>query len=309
VYRPHLLAAFQKRLRAVRRELAGALGGEPESVHQMRVASRRLREALPMLKLAGTDQVDMLGARKLRRKVRRVTRALGGVREMDVALATLDEFRERSPSIVAAIEAVREFLERERATRRAEMLRRLETIDLKALARKISTLVAAFDLVADEEQRYLLLGRRIGNRVDGLETAVETAGTMYAADRLHAVRIAAKKLRYALELARELARVPTLALTRRLKEMQDLLGRLHDLVVLAGYARGIEGAADAGEELRASAGELVIAIEGEIVRLHADYVGRRKVLSQVVDRCRRNVCPRLADAQSARAAPAAELMS
>jgi CHAD domain-containing protein len=307
--RSHLLAVFQKRLRAVRRELADALGGEAESVHRMRVASRRLREALPVLTLAGTDRADMLGRRKLRRKVRRLTRALGGVREMDVALATLEEFRERSPSLVTAIEAVRALLERERAARRVEMLRRLEAIDLRALGRKITTLVAAFDLVADDCHRHLLLGARIGNRVDGLEAAVEAAGTMYAADRLHAVRIAAKKLRYALELARELARVPTLALTRRLKEMQDLLGRLHDLEVLAGHARGIEGVADTSEELRASAGDLVIAIEGEIVRLHAGYVSQRKVLSMVVGRCRRHVCPRLSAAQSARAAPDAGLMS
>ena len=292
-HRSHLAAAFQRRLRAIKRELDGALGGDVDGVHRMRVASRRLREALPVLTLAGEDREDMLGGRKLRGKVRQVTRALGGVRELDVALATLEEFGGRSSSVTAATEAIRAALEQERSARRADMLRRLGSLDLKALGRKITTLVAAFDLVADEDHRYLLLGARIGQRVDRFEAALESAGTMYAADRLHAVRIAAKKLRYALELARELARVPTLALTRRLKEAQDLLGRLHDLEVLAGRARTVEAGADSSEELRASAAGLVGAIEGEIIRLHADYVGQRKTLSMVIDRCRRQVCPRM----------------
>ena len=290
-HRSHLATAFQTRLRAIKRELDGALGGDADAVHRMRVASRRLREALPVLTLVGEDRADMLGARKLRRQVRRVTTALGGVRELDVALATLEEFGGRSPSLTAAAEAIRTALDQERSARRAEMLRRLGSLDLKALGRKVTTLVAAFDLVADEHHRYLLLGARIGQRVDAFEAALESAGTMYAADRLHAVRIAAKKLRYALELARELARVPTLALTRRLKEAQDLLGRLHDLEVLAGHARTVEAAADSSEELRGSAAGLVAAIEGEIIRLHADYVGQRKTLSMVIDRCRRQVCP------------------
>jgi CHAD domain-containing protein len=264
-----------------------------EAVHRMRVASRRLREALPVLMLPGEDRADTLGARKLSRKVRRVTRAAGGVRELDVALATLEEFGDRSPSLAAATEAIRASLDQERSARRADMLQRLEKVDLKVLSRKITTLVAAFDLVADEEHRYLLLGARIAERVDGLEAAVEAAGTMYAAERLHAVRIAAKKLRYVLELARELARVPTLALTRRLKEVQDLLGRLHDLEVLAGHARGVEAAADSSDELRASAAGLVVEIEAEIVRLHADYVGQRETLNMVITRCRGKVCPRM----------------
>ena len=292
-HRSHLAAAFQRRLRAIKRELDGALGGDVDAVHQMRVASRRLREALPVLTLAGEDREDMLGGRKLRGKVRQVTRALGGVRELDVALATLEEFGGRSSSVTAATEAIRAALEQERSARRAEMLRRLESLDLKALGRKITTLVVAFDLVADEDHRYLLLGDRIRRRIDGLEAAVDSAGTMYAADRLHAVRIATKKLRYALELARELAHVPTLALTRRLKEIQDLLGRLHDLEVLAGHARGIEAAVDSSEELRASAAALVAAIEGEIIRLHADYVGQRETLNMVINRCRGKVCPRM----------------
>ena len=57
--------------------MPGAVGGDAEALHQARVASRRIREALPL---------EIRPPRKLMRQVRRITRALGPVRELDVAL-------------------------------------------------------------------------------------------------------------------------------------------------------------------------------------------------------------------------------
>src|SRR5262245_28849831 len=55
--------------------------GDVDALHRSRVATRRLREALPLVKGRGRER------RRLRRDLRRVTRALGPVRELDVALA------------------------------------------------------------------------------------------------------------------------------------------------------------------------------------------------------------------------------
>src|SRR5439155_14989866 len=68
---------------------SGALKGiekhNPRALHRARVASRRLRELLPVLQLEhGTG-------RKLNRRLRRVTNRLGSVRELDVLLMLIDE--------------------------------------------------------------------------------------------------------------------------------------------------------------------------------------------------------------------------
>ena len=110
------------------------------------------------------------------------------------------------------------------------------------LGASLAVVKERFDLVADEDHRYLLLGARIGQRVDALEAAVASAGTMYAADRLHAVRIAAKKVRYALEVDRELTRSRAMARINRLKALQDALGDIHDFEILVERIRDGEAA-------------------------------------------------------------------
>src|SRR3954469_7872773 len=74
---------IRQRVTALGRALPGAKGGDTRSVHQARVATRRLREALPLL---GGSKGE-----KLSRAARKLTRALGPVRELDVALMILEE--------------------------------------------------------------------------------------------------------------------------------------------------------------------------------------------------------------------------
>src|SRR5262245_14346759 len=67
--------------------------GEPRAIHRLRVATRRLRESLPAAaRLAGVDAGD---ADKRVRELRRLTKGLGPVRELDVALTVLADFAER----------------------------------------------------------------------------------------------------------------------------------------------------------------------------------------------------------------------
>ena len=74
------------------RRAAGGASGDVTSVHRARVASRRLREVLPVLaEAAGSDALDRGG-----KQVRRITRALGPVRELDVALGHLAEMGPRA---------------------------------------------------------------------------------------------------------------------------------------------------------------------------------------------------------------------
>jgi CHAD domain-containing protein len=261
--------------------LPAALQEDAEALHRTRVASRRLREVLPVLEAPGSDKAP---ARRTRGRIRRLTRALGGVRELDVALQLLDEVSNGDPEIAPAVELVRSDILRDRAERYARMIRSLDGIKPAKLIRQVGSAVAGSG--GDGAGAALgRLGARVLRRTGRLEKAIQAAGSLYAFDRLHTVRIAIKKLRYALELVQEISSIGTARLVNRLKEAQALLGRLHDLEILAGYVRnasgpGVTSAANAGLS------RLHDRIDVETRRLHAAYLGRVEGVRAVAASCR-----------------------
>jgi CHAD domain-containing protein len=105
---------LQRLARALKRHLPQAVAGNDRGVHQARVTSRRLREAVPVL------AIGLKGSKagKARRKIRRLTRALGTVRELDVTMQLLDELA-RSPQVSrTAVADVRARVVKARASRR-----------------------------------------------------------------------------------------------------------------------------------------------------------------------------------------------
>src|SRR3954471_9182912 len=82
---------IRQRVSALRRALPAAKAGDATSLHQARVATRRLRAALPLVSSGAKGG-------KVVKSVRRLTRALGPVRELDVALVILEEL-ERSGEV------------------------------------------------------------------------------------------------------------------------------------------------------------------------------------------------------------------
>jgi len=73
-----------------------------------------------------------------------------------------------------------------------------------------------------------ILTDRIVRRADALETAIARAGRVHFPNRVHAVRVAAKTLRYALEAAEATATARVSRALALLTRVQDLLGDLHD---------------------------------------------------------------------------------
>jgi CHAD domain-containing protein len=109
---------MQQRLLALLDALPAATSGDVSSVHRARVASRRLREVLPVLAdAAGSPDLDRAG-----KSVRRITRALGPIRELDVALGHLQEIGARAGVSARALAIVRRHLTVERQAHRRAML-------------------------------------------------------------------------------------------------------------------------------------------------------------------------------------------
>ncbi len=272
--------------RTLNRHLAGATAGDQTGVHQARVTSRRLREAIPVLStgLKGSH------AGKAARKVRRLTRALGTVRELDVTLLLLDELSSDPDVSRAAVEDVRATVVRERDLRRSVMIKRLERVDGQKLGRRLASVGAALQAATDEPWRKAL-GARLVDRSKGLLAAMDAAGHMYAPEGLHEVRIAAKKLRYGLELAFDSGVAQAGSHVRSIKRVQEMLGTLHDLQVLQSYitATQISGGAD----LRAALDALAAHVEAQCRHLHARYLSAIPALREVPPAIRNVVVPQL----------------
>jgi CHAD domain-containing protein len=276
---------LRKRLERFSRLIPAVAEGDVHALHGTRVASRRLRELLPVLQLDHSD------ARRVRRQLRRVTERLGNVRELDVLAALIDELHESRREDDAALTRMARTVADERAAAREKLLeRKLPVASLKHLSRKLDRI--ARDLEQRDNKRESAspkrgwrwaLDARVAHRAASLREALRDAGAVYLPDRLHRVRIAVKKLRYALELRAETAGLKTTPELRTLKRMQELLGRLHDLEALLTRVRQVQAALTTPDIIvwRQLDG-LVARLENSCRRLHARYVRDRGALDAVV---------------------------
>ena len=270
----------RQRLGAVTRLLPAARQGDVESLHQARVATRRLREALPLVS-SGNRQ------RKLERTVRALTRALGPVRELDVALLMLGEFEAAGDLPRTAITRLRQDVTAERRRLHVEMTRRLERCDLDKLRKRaVTSARKAGSSTSVRDPKQAAAARvRAALRAETLMAAIDNAAGIYLPDRLHEVRIAVKKLRYALEVVATFTRSRAEARLRVLKKVQDLLGRMHDLEILIARTRGVQGAPSAPTlRLSADLDRLVRRLENECRQLHSQYMTSRPALLTICDR-------------------------
>lgn len=266
-------ALLARRARALKRHLPDAVTGDVEALHHTRVASRRLREALPVL----STGLRHSKAGKADRKLRRLTRALGEVRELDVTLQLLDGLA-HSPHVArGAVEEIRARVRTERLRRRAVMLRRLKSVDTAKLERRLASVADALERAEGDGWRDGL-GARLLTRARSLTGAMNAAGQIYAAEQLHHVRIAAKKLRYALEIAVEVGVASASGPLAVIKRAQETLGRMHDLQVVQVHVAGVQAHPTEGRRTPQGLDAFDRRLEDECRRLHGRYVASTPAL-------------------------------
>ncbi len=299
---PVTTALLARRSQALKRHLREAVAGDGVGVHQARVASRRLREAVPVL----ATGLKNTGAKKARKKIRRVTKALGCVRELDVTISLLDELARKEAVPRIALEHVRAYVVHEQERRRATMLKRLEKVNVEKLDRRLASLSEALQNAETDGWRETLAARLL-KRAKRLREAVEAAGQMYEAERLHAVRIAAKKLRYAMEVAAETGVRAAARPVRTIKRAQDTLGRLHDLQVLQSYVATVQAKPAEGTVPDSGLEILSRLLEDNCRFLHAKYLSSVPSLLETVDLTRTTIVPQVARARRPKRALKMEL--
>lgn len=267
------LAAGLERLRA---HAPGVLVGEDaEAVHQARVATRRMRSDLRTFR----PLVDRAWADSIREELRWLAGLLGEVRDTDVLLARLQvQAAELEDGDRAASAVLLGRLEDQRATRRAVLVAALEGDRYREIVHVLEKAIAA-PLLTPEADRPAIetLPRLVAAPWGRLRKAVSELSAEPSDDELHAVRIGAKKTRYATEAAEAVCGKPARRLARALAGVQAVLGDLQDAVVAEEWLR----AAPAGKGRDAIvAGQLVAGQRRAAAKARASFPRAWKAASK-----------------------------
>ena len=276
---------LSSRLARFTRVSHGVEEGSGTAIHRTRVASRRLREVLPVL------QLDSDVSSKLNKKLKKVTRRLGAPRELDVLLLLIEELRSSDRYSGAALNVVKADVSQERRRLLAQLVDADIDASLRRVARKLRRVVEAMqgneDSPAQARAMRWAIDARISRRAGTVRKAIADAGQVYLAERLHVVRIAMKKLRYGVELAVEASGERDSPELKILKRGQELLGRLHDLQVLIDRVRRVQGALTPPDvTVWHDLDILVTALELTCRRLHGRYMRERPGVIEICDKLR-----------------------
>jgi CHAD domain-containing protein/transposase len=209
------------------------LGEDPEVVHKMRVATRRMRSAFEVFEGAFTEK----SVRFFRKPLKRTGKALGRVRDLDVLLLHMKEYASGlTADDAAAFQPLITAWEEERTAHLHALTEYLRSDQYAVFCNQFGTFVRSDGKgSAPEREIYDGIRKRIGERAPELVISRYTDMLAFDAhvatatlDRLHALRIQCKKLRYTLEFLQEVLGPQAKKIIRHVTAMQDYLGHLQD---------------------------------------------------------------------------------
>ena len=208
---------------------------DPEGVHDMRVASRRLRSAL-------RDFRPLLKKTKLSspvRQLKEIAARLGAVRDHDVAIIALEKLQTKAtPEISSGLQRIID----DRKIRREAAQKALRlAISIKTLSHLKPAFAEALESSGLPEvdktktaappkgRNYKVFARStVRERLKELEALSTSLYEPEKVEPLHKMRIAAKRLRYALDLFEHCWGESLGVFSRQVAQLQSSLGELHD---------------------------------------------------------------------------------
>jgi CHAD domain-containing protein len=269
----HVAAMLERQRREILAHDPGVrIGGEPEDIHQLRVAVRRsravLRAARPLLDRSATEPV--------RAELEWLGDLLGPVRDLDVLLEGLEERLAALPEEDRfAAKRIVQALSTERELARARLLEGLESERYFALLDGLARL--ATNPPAGEKDKPL---EKLGSRqFKRLRAGIAELDDEPTDAQLHRVRVLAKRARYTAELAETTVGRPATRFIDRAKELQDVIGEHQDAVVASLRIR--EALASVrGSRVAFAAGRLVEAQEQRRLQARAAFPAAWKKLEK-----------------------------
>ena len=209
---------------------AAAEGGDTEPLHQLRVASRRLRASIELF--SGAIYAGQL--KTFRRDIPWIAGQAGVVRECDV---TSELLRNRSakidPALAESIAPLFETLDARRKSEHAVLYEMLASKRFRGLVAKMSRpaikkAAGARTLGAAATQLMRTIARSAMHFGGSLDNEAPAAA-------FHKLRVRIKRLRYALEMLKPLGGKRHKKTLARLEELQESLGLYHDLTVASAW--------------------------------------------------------------------------
>jgi CHAD domain-containing protein len=212
------------------------LGEDIEALHQMRVATRRMRAGLDMF-------ADVLPVRavRLRAELGWLAAVLGEVRDLDIQLGRFDDWTEEMPGDHRqALDELADLLAgHHREARRAL----LEALDSRRYERLVAGLVTMLEqgpsrrAGAGRAPAVTAMPALIADRHRAAGKAARRAKRTGVPADYHRLRIRCKRLRYSLEFAGGLYEGELKGFARQMTRLQDVLGSMQDAEVASGRLR------------------------------------------------------------------------
>jgi triphosphatase len=211
-----------------RHEPGARFGDDPEELHDLRVAGRRLDAILRQFGSALPQSLV-----RVRPMLKKVLRSLGDVRDLDVALLELDAFRrDLSESDLKTLEPLKEHLRLERKRARAKMLSVLDSVAVQKDFAKLTLAMAGPPGTATDSAPHApalsAIPEMIRSRYKKVRKQADRLTPHSPMEAYHAVRGRVKKLRYALEAVAVIFGKPASEMVRVLRRWQERLGRQQD---------------------------------------------------------------------------------
>jgi len=229
-------AVVRRQLGALLSHEAGTrLGEDIEELHDMRVATRRLRAALGVFADILTPQFVALAP-----ELAWLAEILGSVRDLDVQLARLADSPEwhgawsSAEAGTSPVDELRAVVTREREQARVVLLQALESPRYDRLTTGLTALAqlgAGQRAAAGHLPATVVVPGLLGQRHRAAVKAARRARRSGEPSDFHRLRIRCKRLRYTLEFVQEVYGDPAAQFIRRLARLQDLLGGLQDCEV------------------------------------------------------------------------------
>jgi triphosphatase len=226
-------------------EPGARLGDNPEELHDLRVAGRRLDAVLRQFR--SSLPTSFLGVRPT---LKRILRALGEARDLDVALSELETFDRESPkSDRESVEPLKRHMVSERGRARARMLSVLDSVSVQKALQNLTSLLAAPSAASQQSPPELALNvapELIRRRYRKVRKGAELLTLDSSTEAYHEVRGQVKKLRYALEAVAVIYGKPADEMLRALRRWQEKLGVQQDAAVANRRLKALAGAPPKG---------------------------------------------------------------
>lgn len=202
---------------------------DPEILHQYRVSIRRIRSLVLLLKkvFLPHEQETMLN------ELKSAMQGTNRLRDLDVQAVALEALRPSIPSgLQPGLTSLIKGLETER---RKEFKSVHGLIDSAPFDARFSKVTAILDSTRDTEQATIsdMLASALVKRYRRIARETDALADNLRPEQLHSLRVSCKKLRYLVDFFPEILRGDLVApLLKRLKKLQNLLGRYNDLFVM-----------------------------------------------------------------------------